>query len=707
MSLILKEIQKLDLLLFPEAEPSLALYFGDEKNQKLNTDEVIQYLNEHKWLRDIIDSSDPLARSVVFSIIHTGQAGEVLVDPDSLSQGWSKWNTLMERLKQVELFYQPIGGLIGYHREVLVRLAIHLGLRAPHPKEKFTYEQPPRIDIRANSPFLKQTIVSALNEWEKIAFIMPIGGAGERLGLEDEQGHPLPAAFLSFEGKTLLEGLIVDIEAIESLIYESTGKTCITPIALMTSDEKNNHVLIEQFLKDHQYFGRPQDSIRLFRQKMVPVVTEEGMWVMNGPLEPVLKPGGHGAIWRSCDVHGVLDWFENQSKTHALVRQVNNPMAATDVNFLAVAGYGLSHLVSMVLLTCERLVHSSEGVNVLRLRHGKDSIERAITNVEYTDFSQEGIEDAADEPGSIYSAFSSNTNLFLIEIAALRKALVKNPFPGSIINLKSKASVRVGDQIEFLRTGRLESMMQNIADSIETTDDKPLAQVLLFAERAKVISVAKKKQPELGFALETPVSAFYDRQKMFRDLLASKCSIHLPMISGSSEYFHGIPPIVLHLDPRLGPVHSLIAKRLQGGTLSLGSFLQLHLQNFICRDLYLDGALDIEASDYRNGYVYFNRVSVVNAGWDLEKVTPAFLWQRLSIPHKKCKIILEGKSAFIANQVVIESNQEWKVADGRMLIASAGMEGEVVFEERDFDFAFIQRLGFENLYLNWLQSLQS
>lgn len=707
MSLILKEIDRLEQLLFSQEKGDLALCLEGEKIHRLYTPQARDYFTQNKWLNDVYDASDETACCVILSVIALEQSSLLFQDPDSLVGGWSKWHGLIERLKEVEKFYKPIGGLVGYHHEVLVRLAIHLGLKPPHPKETFTYEKPPRIDIRTMSPQVKELILCGLNNWEKVAMMMPIGGAGDRLGLEDEKGHPLPASFLPFEGKTLLEGLVVDIEAIESLVLKTTGKKCITPIALMTSDEKNNHNLIEQFLKDNHYFGRPQESIRLFRQKMVPVVTEEGMWAMNGPLEPMLKPGGHGALWRSCEVHGILDWLEKLGKTHALIRQVNNPIASTDVNFLALAGYGLKHPIAMVMLTCERLVHSSEGVNVLRVRAEEGKTFHSITNVEYTDFAQENIQDVPEATGSPYSAFSSNTNLFLIEFKALKTALAKEPFPGMILNLKSKTPIRIGEQIELLRTGRLESMMQNIADAIETDSTQAPAQALLFAERSKVISVAKKKQPENGFALETPASAFYDRQKMFRDLLATKCSIHLPLLSGPVEYFHKLPPILMHLDPRLGPLHSLISQRIQGGTLSLGSFLQLHLQHFICRDIYLDGALDIEARQIDQNYVYLNRVSIVNAGWIQDRVSCEQLWQKLSVPQKRCRVVLEGKSAFVARQVVIESDRDWVVKDGKMLLVSGDSRGEVIVEEKDFDEVFIQSLGFEKLYQDWVQSLAS
>lgn len=44
--------------------------------------------------------------------------------------------------------------------------------------------------------------------------IYPLGGAGDRLGLVDERsGECLPVAMLPYCGRTLLEGLIRDLQA--------------------------------------------------------------------------------------------------------------------------------------------------------------------------------------------------------------------------------------------------------------------------------------------------------------------------------------------------------------------------------------------------------------------------------------------------------------------------------------------------------------
>ena len=136
---------------------------------------------------------------------------------------------------------------------------------------------------------------------------------------------------------------------------------------------------------------------------MVPVVSIEGgmgRWVVPAPLQPMLKPGGHGAIWKLAKDDGVFDWFAQAGRTAALVRQISNPMAGTDATMLGLAGIGSRQSKAMGFASCERYVGVAEGVNVLR--ESRSSSSRAggaagewqysVTNVEYTEFPKLGIQ---------------------------------------------------------------------------------------------------------------------------------------------------------------------------------------------------------------------------------------------------------------------------------------------------------------------------
>jgi UTP---glucose-1-phosphate uridylyltransferase len=141
-------------------------------------------------------------------------------------------------------------------------------------------------------------------------------GAGDRLGLLcADSGEALPAAMLPYCGRPMLEGLLRDLQAREYLHFRIFGTQLTTPIAIMTSDAKGNHRRVSEMLEIRSWFGRPRDSFRLFNQPLVPVLeAKSGEWVLPEPLQPSLKPGGHGAIWKLMCDHQVFEWLEEQGE---------------------------------------------------------------------------------------------------------------------------------------------------------------------------------------------------------------------------------------------------------------------------------------------------------------------------------------------------------------------------------------------------------
>jgi hypothetical protein len=46
---------------------------------------------------------------------------------------------------------------------------------------------------------------------------------------------------------------------------------------------------------------------------------------MAGPLAPMMKPGGHGAIWKLMVDEGVFTWLrKTHGRTAAVVRQIRS-----------------------------------------------------------------------------------------------------------------------------------------------------------------------------------------------------------------------------------------------------------------------------------------------------------------------------------------------------------------------------------------------
>lgn len=49
---------------------------------------------------------------------------------------------------------------------------------------------------------------------------------------------------------------------------------------------------------------------------------DDGRWLLSAPLQPLMKPGGHGVIWKLMLDSGVFDWLRAQGRSAAIVRQI-------------------------------------------------------------------------------------------------------------------------------------------------------------------------------------------------------------------------------------------------------------------------------------------------------------------------------------------------------------------------------------------------
>ena len=303
------------------------------------------------------------------------------------------------------------------------------------------------------------------------AEIWPVGGAGDRLGLVDEvTGEALPTAMLDFCGRPLLETLIRDLEAREYLAWHLTGIQHTTPVVLMTSHAKGNHRRIQAFLEERGWMGRSPDTFMLIEQPMVPMLAlEDGRWLRDAegnPLRPLLKPGGHGALWKLMLDRQAFHWLcEKHGRSAALVRQISNPAAGTDATLLTLAGAGVSGGKALGFASCARAQGATEGINVLiekrDLTDGK--VTYGVSNIEYTEFAKYRLPDHPD-------AYPANTNILYVDLGRVRSVVESNPtasMPGMIFN-KNKQVVSAGQKVA---AGRIETTMQNIADFLTNRFD--------------------------------------------------------------------------------------------------------------------------------------------------------------------------------------------------------------------------------------------
>ncbi|KAK9050678.1 hypothetical protein SSX86_030351 [Deinandra increscens subsp. villosa] len=624
-------------------------------------------------------------------------------------------NSLLKTLRDVEEFYDCIGGIIGYQLTVLEILSQSHGEKNTNFQNidssnsvglQFVEIHPPSVlDLSQDTEYAAQAALWGIEGLPRLGEIYPLGGSADRLGLVDSvTGECLPAAMLPFSGRTLLEGLIRDLQAREFLYFKLFGEQCITPVAIMTSSAKNNHEHITMLCERSKWFGRGQSSFRLFEQPLVPAVSaEDGQWLAKGQFLPVCKPGGHGVIWKLAYDKGIFQWFRDHRREGATVRQVSNVVAATDVTLLAMAGIGLHEGKKLGFASCKRNFGATEGINVL-IEEGKPdgTWTYGVSCIEYTEFDKFGIADGSSS-NSLQTEFPANTNILYVDLNAaehIASSKDETSLPGMVLNVKK--SINFVDHFGLhhrVSGGRLECTMQNIADNLVNSFPSRCSEgvgemldtFIVYNNRRKVTSSAKKKRKPADMSLhQTPDGALLDTIRNAYDIL-SYCDINLPEIESNDKYADCGPPYLILLHPALGPLWEVTRQKFHGGSISKGSELQLEVSEFLWRNVQLDGSLmvmsenvmgsQIEKSHesilqygYRCARCKLVNVNIRNKGinWSSDK---NLFWKHDVMRFEALKVILHGNAEFEAVDVNIEGNHVFEVPDGYKMMVSSGSSG--------------------------------
>ncbi|MGL4539929.1 MAG: UTP--glucose-1-phosphate uridylyltransferase [Candidatus Rhabdochlamydia sp.] len=592
---------------------------------------------------------------------------------------------LLKDLDPVESFYQSIGGIVGYHAMMLSLLS-NSSLSSEHKR----YEQPEGINIAQEDSLTCKYILEGIKALPYLAEIYPVGGAADRLQLIDAATHSsLPAAKLEFCGRSLLEGLIRDLQAKEYLYFKLFGKQLTTPVAMMTSEEKNNHLHILSICEQKRWFGRSKASFRFFQQPLVPTLNGKGKWLQTQNNRILRKPGGHGMLWKTAIEQKIFTWLSSLGYTKILIRQINNPIASVDYGLLAFCGIGYQKNKQFGFASCLRLLQAAEGINVLRINEKNQC---CITNIEYCDLKKYQIEDLPLEKDSAYSRFFSNTNILFADLKTIEEVTKKCPIPGMLVNRKKTCFIGKKGHVEECEIARLESMMQNIAECFSADQVDELGSFLSYNVRHKTISTVKRAYTKTSSLLETPEGCFYDILYNGYDVLKNRCNFSLPALSSQQEYLTKGPSILFQYHPALGPLYTIIAQKIQSGHMTWGSELRLEIAEVQIDNLYLDGVLHIIAENVIGHYfeehlLYsqqigrcrLSNVRVKNQGIDHNSSN--IYWKNQICYHQKCTITLKGNSYFIAENVELTADMQIEVEDGVCLQAFQEQD-QVVFQKK-------------------------
>ena len=132
---------------------------------------------------------------------------------------------LAAALLRVDTFYNSLGGLAGYQLRCLELCAATSaedavcagssdGSGDGGAPSDVVLHMPVGVDLANDRAAARRAAADGLHALPYMAEVYPLGGAGDRLGLKcDASGDCLPTAMLPYCGRTLLEGLIRDLQA--------------------------------------------------------------------------------------------------------------------------------------------------------------------------------------------------------------------------------------------------------------------------------------------------------------------------------------------------------------------------------------------------------------------------------------------------------------------------------------------------------------
>jgi len=221
-------------------------------------------------------------------------------------------------------------------------------------------------------------------------------------------------------------------------------------------------------------------------------------------------------------------------------------------------------------------------------------------------------------------------------------------------------------------------------DPLSTKDLSLLDTYITFNTRRKTISATKKEYVLGGSLLETPEGCFLDVLDNRKELLQTHCAFSLPKVE-QEDFNH--PSFLFHYHPALGPIYSLIGKKLRGGTLLPGAELGLLLAECDIQQLSVDGSFLVEAErvmgyideegmlrySNRVGRITLKNVQVKNRGIDASKEHT--FWKQHIHRTESCRIFLEGESELYAEDVLLEGDMEIRVEDGYRVTLKQGEQG--------------------------------
>jgi UDP-N-acetylglucosamine/UDP-N-acetylgalactosamine diphosphorylase len=248
----------------------------------------------------------------------------------------------------------------------------------------------------------------------KVAAVLLAGGMGTRLGSDNPKGmYDIGLTKPVYIFQRIIENLLDTVKQADGTYIR---------LFIMTS-EKNNDATIG-FLKEHDYFGYPEEKITFFKQDMAPASDYSGKVYMESKSRISTSPNGNAGWYSSLLKAGLRDLILKEGIEWIDIFAVDNVLQRiADPCFVGAT-------VSAKVDCGAKVVRKNapdEKVGVMCLEDGRPSI------VEYYELSQEMM-DAKDENGDPAYNFGVILN-YLFNEKALNN-IARNTLPLHVVEKK-------------------------------------------------------------------------------------------------------------------------------------------------------------------------------------------------------------------------------------------------------------------------------
>jgi UDP-N-acetylglucosamine/UDP-N-acetylgalactosamine diphosphorylase len=203
----------------------------------------------------------------------------------------------------------------------------------------------------------------------KVGVILVAGGQGSRLGFDGPKG--------AYPVGPITDATLFEIHARKILNLETRFGAEI-PFYVMTSDVNDGPT--RAFFEEHSYFGLSRDRVKFFVQGMWPVLTGDGLLVLDRPDHLFMSPDGHGGTITALQTRGMLDDMASRGTEILFYFQVDNPLV--EVADPAFIGLHRERGADISVKVCAKR-DPAEGLGVVAVSQGRNQI------IEYIDLPAE------------------------------------------------------------------------------------------------------------------------------------------------------------------------------------------------------------------------------------------------------------------------------------------------------------------------------